>query len=145
VQLPTARSSFITGHANYEANRQRLGGHSETYEVSRMVVRNRIIGQLGREFYKIRVRFPEEYNLTNAVFTPGATPFGEITPQVTPVLVNQVVDHASDRSMSGVELDIAFRITLVEEEPRRAAIAPQQNPAAALLQKAMNGMDFRTE
>ena len=46
LQLPTACSTFVTqpGIESYQAQRHRIGGHSDTYEVSRMVVRNQIIG-----------------------------------------------------------------------------------------------------
>ena len=144
VQFPTARNALLgrNAQANYDANRARLGGHSETYEVARMVIRNRIRANAEREYYKILLKFPQEYNLTNGVFTPHAAPYGEIQPQITPVLTDALIDQASGNRLHGVEVDIAYRVTIVEEEPRRAMDVQAQNPAAEMLQNALRGMQM---
>lgn len=142
LRLPTVRSTMLTphGHASYEAQRQRLGGHSDTYEVSRMVVRNRLLANEGRQKYHLLLVFPREYDLTNAVMTPHHSPFGEIEPQITPVEVNNVV--GTGRSIVGIEVDIAFAMTIVEEEERRAVATATDKPQAQAMDDAMQGMTF---
>ena len=142
LQLPVARSTLLTQHGinSYQAQRQRLGGHSETYEVARMVVRNRIQAQGARHVYYLLIVFPAEFELTNAVFTPNNSPYGEITPQITPVEVSNPIDE--QRCIRGIEVDIAFGVTIIEEEPRRAIAGTSSNPHADALANALNGMKF---
>lgn len=141
IRLPTARSSFLNrNYRPYEKERTRLGGHSETYEMARMVVRNCILDTCERGYYNLRLVFPSDYSLTNAVFSPGHAPFGQITPQVTPVMTKNKV--SSQRTLAGIELDIAFRVTASEEEPRRAVAPIRRGDTAAELEAALNGMTF---
>ena len=142
VHLPVSRSSFIDPKSisSYDTQRTRLGGHSETYEVARMVVRNRILSNKSRQTYFLLVVFPDEFTLTNAVFTPHRTPFGEIDPQITPVEVGSQVSES--RVIKGIVVDIAFAVTIVEDEPRRATAIATQNPQAESLDQAMSGMVF---
>lgn len=74
------------------------------------------------------------------MFTPGNAPFGRIAPQVTPVLVRSQV--SSDRTVVGIEVDLAYAVTIVEEEPRQAANRPTENDDEAALDVAMQGMSF---
>lgn len=140
VQIPTARSSLMRHYDNYVEQRRRLGGHSETYEVARMVVRNRIMARPIRQHYNLELVFPEEYELTNAVFSPGTAPLGRIEPQVTPVLIPCQV--SSQRTVVGIECDLCFAITIVEEEPRVATTAVDHNADADALDAALEGMTF---
>ena len=140
MQLPTARSTFLTteGLASYQEQRARIGGHSDTYEVARLVVRNRIMSQTERKSYFLRIMFPSEFSLTNAVITPNHSPFGEIDPQITPVEVSIAV--SSSRTIKGLEVDMSFAVTIVEAEPRRAVAGTTENPHAQQLDDAVNGM-----
>lgn len=140
VQLPTVCSTLIHHVANYTNERQRLGGHSETYEVARMVVRNRILANSARQHYNLEVVFPQEYELTNAVFSPGASPLGRIDAQVTPVLVPCQVSDT--RTLTGIEIDLCFAVTIVEEEPCIATAPIGQNGEADQLNQMLQGMNF---
>jgi len=141
LQLPVARSTFTTDHSrvSYQAQRQRLGGHSETYELARTVVRNRILGQnTSRRVYFLLLVFPNDFELTNAVFSPNST-MGEIEPQITPVEVSNLIN--TSRTILGVELDIAWAVTIIEDEPRTVTAA-QDSCHAQDLEKVFDGMTF---
>ena len=141
VELPTTRSGFMTDYASYQKERTRIGGHSDTYELARRVVLNRILRERARKTYKIKLKFPSDYDLTNVVFTPGNSPFGEIIPQITPTIIKYPVSETM--TMQGVEVDLAYRVTCIEEEPRRAvAVANDKNPYADSLTAALHGMNF---
>ena len=138
VQLPTARSGFVHEIDNYNRQRHQLGGHSETYEVARMVVRNRILANVARQSYNLELVFPDTFELTNAVFSPGTSPLGRINPQVTPVIIPCQV--AEGRVMHGIEVDLCFCVTIVEEEPCVANFAGEENDDKAALNQALAGM-----
>ena len=142
VSFPASRNSFLSpeGIASYQAQRQRIGGHSDTYEVARMVVRNRIMSNRDRQLYYLLIRFPEEYTLTNAVITPARAPFGECDPQITPL--ESPAHLENNRVVNGLAVDIAFRVTIVEDEPRRAVAGVADNAHAQMLDDAINGMNF---
>ena len=140
LRVPVARSTLMTEHGmfSYGQQHQRLGGHSETYEVARMVVRNRILANQKRQYYHLLLVFPQDFALTNAVFTPHHAPFGEIAPQITPVEVCNEV--GGGRTVLGVELDVAFAATIIEDEPRRATPAATDNEHTQAVNNAMLGM-----
>lgn len=140
IRIPTARSTLLGSYGPYQKERGRIGGHSETYEVARAVVRNRILASTERGYYQLHIVFPSEYDLTNAIFSPGTAPFGPIIPQVTPVLVKTKVTES--KTLTGIEVDLAFRVSAVEEEPRRAIAAIRNDDTADALAKALHGMDF---
>ena len=140
IQLPTSRGSFLTqeGVDSYARQRTRIGGHANTYEVARLVVRNRMMQNRDRQVYFLLLQFPHDFTLTNAVITPNHAPFGEASPQITPVEVLARVDNT--RVVNGLVVDIAFRVTIVEDEPRRAVAVGADNPHAEMLENVMNGM-----
>lgn len=142
LQLPVARSTFLTetGITSYQAQRQRLGGHSDTYEVARMVVRNRILAKPSRLVYFVLLVFPAEYELTNSVFSPNGGVAGEIAPQITPVEIQNRI--SATRNAGAIEIDIAFAVTIIEEEPRRAINVAGDNQYADQMDQALAGMTF---
>ena len=58
IQLPTGRSTLTRFNDAYQRERARLGGHSEAYELARMVVRNRILGNRNCQTYNLELVFP---------------------------------------------------------------------------------------
>ena len=118
----------------------RLGGHSDTYETARMVVVNRINAQEERQTYFLELVFPEEFELTNAVFTPANVPYGRITPQVTPVLTP--VEISATRTINNIAVDIRFAVTIVEDEARVATAQAANNPDMEQINNAIQGMTF---
>lgn len=140
LQLPTASFPFLYDTTSYSRERMRLKGHSESYELGRMVVRNRIMDMehQDRLYYNLLLVFPEEFTLTNAVFTPTQSPFGRITPQVTPHVHKFKLDQTNE--ITNLEVSIAFRVTIVDAEPRRSLPPTTNNQSEASLAAAVNGM-----
>lgn len=141
--MPVARSTLFTDHGlrSYQAQHGRLAGRSETYEVARMVVRNRLLGTnmtVNRKVYFLLLVFPRDYELTNNVFSPGSQ-MGAIEPQITPVEVSNQI--SGTRVVLGLELDIAFALSIVESEPR-TMIANTDTLHAQELDDALQGMVF---
>lgn len=141
VELPSSRSTFMTevGLTSYQAQRQRLGGHAATYETARLVARNRVLAQQARHTYFLLLAFPEEFELTNAVLSPNSVN-GEIAAQITPV--ENAAQINPTRTVVGLEVDVAWAITIVEEEPRRVTAVAANNVQANDLDQAMDGMLF---
>lgn len=140
LQIPVGRSSLLRHVDNYQRERNRLGGHSDTYETARMVVVNRINAQEERQTYFLELVFPEEFELTNAVFTPANVPYGRITPQVTPVLTP--VEISATRTINNIAVDIRFAVTIVEDEARVATAQAANNPDMEQINNAIQGMTF---
>lgn len=140
VQFPTAPSSFLKHVLLYQRERNRLGGHSETYEVARRVVLNRLLANVSRQTYTVEFVFPEEYELSNIVFSPNSAPLGQIDPQVTPVLIPTAVNETT--TLTGIVVDVCFAVTIVEEEPRVAIPSGDINQEAGQLDTLLQGMTF---
>jgi len=140
LQVPSVSSSLLCHSDSYTRERSRIGGHSETYEVARQVVVNRILSNAKRQTYTLQLVFPEEYELTNSVFSPNNSPLGRINSQVTPVLIPNKVN--ANTTLTGIVVDVCFRVTIVEEEPRVALASSDQNPEAEHLDTLLSGMMF---
>lgn len=149
VTLPTVDFAFSDAYGSYEQTRDSLNAKqllkqfSSTYEVARMVVRNRINLNAERKSYNVLLKFPYGVSLTNSVFTPGNAPFGTIAPQVVPQGVPVIFgDDGALQSTKNLSVRLAWRISCVEDEARRAVHAPTVNPSATALKNAMSGMSI---
>jgi hypothetical protein len=155
VQLPSDDTAFLHQFKSYETTRDKLqklakDKYSETYEVARMVVRNKILANKDRESYYILLKFPSTtdeklggFELTNAVFTPNRVPFGLIEPQVVPQAVQVVYGPDTLPIMThNVSIRLSWKVSIVEAEPRRAIHAPTANPSEKTLEDAIQSMSL---
>jgi hypothetical protein len=157
VQLPTEDTSFLEQFKSYEDTLTKLQVKtpkmfSDTYEVARMVVRNKILdsAKKDRQVYHILLKFPSSsamkvggIELTNAVFTPSRVPYGLIDPQVVPQAVKVVYGpDTGPLTSNNISIRLAWKVTVVEAEPRRAVQAPTSNPSEKTLEDAILSMSI---
>jgi hypothetical protein len=155
VQLPTADTAFLHQYSSYDSTRDKLQvldktKFSETYEVARMVVRNKLLDNMDRQTYKVLLKFPSTtdvklggFDLTNAVFTPARVPYGLIDPQVVPQGVEVIYGpDSAPKKTHNLSIRLAWKISIVESEPRRAIQAPSANPSEKTLESAIQSMSF---
>lgn len=139
VHMPSMSHAFLHESEMLIKKQKAHDTHCSRTQESHDVARNKILKDERRQTKRLLLRFPQDMELSNNVYSPQSSDDGEIEIETLPF---KSEFEAGGHKVTTVTVRISWKVSIVEEEKRVVKSSTDSNKAAAKLTERLSGMEL---